>query len=80
VGNSLITFKARLKNCRKSATIWFNTMVGSVILVLPTAQEQLPQLESYLPHNFYQVMMGVVVFANIALRFKTTSDLADKGK
>ena len=72
--------KLRLKNAWRSVTIWFNGIAASVLAILPTAQDNLPQLENYLPHNFYQWMMGLVIAANIALRFKTSSDLADKGK
>lgn len=71
--------KLRIKNAWRSVTIWFNGVAGSVMVVLPTAQDSLPQLQSYLPHNFYQWMMGIVVAANIVLRFRTTKDLADKG-
>ena len=76
----MMKLKLRLKNAWRSMTIWFNGVAASILTVLPVAQEQLPQLQSYLPANFYQWMMGLVIAANIVLRFKTSSDLADKGK
>lgn len=76
----MMLFKSRLKNAWRSTVIWFNGIAASIMVVLPVAQDSLPQLQSYLPSHMYQIMMGVVVAANILLRFKTTTDLADKGK
>jgi hypothetical protein len=71
---------ARIRNCWRSTTIWFNGVAGTVLLALPEVQNQLPQLQDYIPQDFFRVMMGVVIAANVVLRIKTTSDLADKGK
>ena len=67
-----------LKGARKSLTIWFNGVFGTLVVCLPLAQDQLPQLQAYLPAGLYHYLMGAVVLGNILLRFKTTKRLADK--
>ncbi len=71
-------FRADLAKAHKSMTIWFNAVFGAAVAALPFAQEQLPQLQEYLPANFYHYLMAAVVAGNILLRFKTRSALADK--
>lgn len=73
-----MTIKGRLRNAWKSLTIWCNLAFANLMLLLPVAQDSFPALREYIPADIYQVMMGVVVAANIALRFKTTTDLKDK--
>jgi hypothetical protein len=72
------TFRSDIAKAHKSLTIWFNALAGAALAALPFAQEQLPQLQDYLPGNFYHDLMGAVVAGNILLRFKTRSALADK--
>jgi len=70
--------KADLYSAHKSLTIWFNSILGTAALILPTAQDQIPALQAYLPLHIYNYLMGAVVLGNIILRFKTTKRLADK--
>ncbi len=70
--------RADLVHAHRSLTIWFNSAAGALVLALPVAQEQMPQLQDYLPANLYHCLMGVLVLGNSALRFRTTSALADK--
>ena len=70
--------RADLAKAHKSMTIWFNSIAGAVVVTLPFAQEQLPQLQAYLPANLYHYLMGLVVAGNIVLRFRTHNALADK--
>lgn len=72
------TLKSRLRGARRSLTIWFNSLSGSVLIILPVAQDAFPQMQAYIPAHIYQIMMGGIVAANIALRFHTTIDLKDK--
>lgn len=74
------TLKARIRGMHRSLTIWFNTTVGTIIVLLPVAESSFPSLQDYVPHNVYQWGMGIVIAANIALRFHTVTDLANKGK
>lgn len=71
-------FLGKLRGLRRSATIWFNSVFASVVLALPLLQDTFTQLQPYLPDNIYKVLAVVVIVGNLALRFKTVSDLADK--
>lgn len=71
---------ARLRGAKRSLTIWFNGIAGALVLVLPVAQEVFPQMSGYIPQDTYRLLMGLIIAANILLRFKTTVDLADKTK
>jgi hypothetical protein len=70
--------RADLAKAHKSLTLWFNGIAGTAVVVLPFAQEQLPQLRDYLDAGFYHALMGAVVAGNIILRFRTRTALADK--
>ena len=73
-----LRFRADAAKAHKSMTIWFNAIAGAAVVALPLAQEQLPQLQDYLPAGLYHYLMGTVVACNIILRFKTRSALAAK--
>ncbi len=70
--------KADAMKMHKSLTIWFNSVMGMVVVGLPMAQDSLPQLQGYLQANAYHYLMGALIVGNIILRFKTNSALADK--
>jgi cytochrome b561 len=70
--------KEDLSSAYKSWTIWFNGMLGVAVVALPAAQENLPQLQEYLPADVYHYLMGALVLGNMLLRFKTSGRLADK--
>ncbi len=70
--------RANLAKAHKSLTIWFNSLMGALVVGLPVAQDSLPQLQDYLPANLYHYLMGALVLGNILLRFKTSVALADK--
>lgn len=74
----LSKIKADLVRAHKSFTIWFNGIMGMAVVFLPLAQEQLPQLQDYLPASLYHYGMGALIVGNIILRFKTNGALADK--
>ena len=73
-----MVFIEKLKGAWRSKTIWFNTLVGIVIAGIPIVQETLPQLAPFIPAQFYQYGMGVMIVANMILRFVTTQSLAAK--
>ena len=74
----LSKIKADAVRSHKSLTIWFNGVIGAAVVALPLAQDQLPQLQDYLPANLYHYGMGALIVGNIILRFKTNSALANK--
>lgn len=68
----------KLRGAWRSVTIWFNGLLLAILPVLDYAKDSMPQLADYLPTEHYKAIMLGVVGLNIALRFKTTSDLAHK--
>jgi hypothetical protein len=69
---------AQLRGARKSVVIWFNGLMLAALPVLEYAKESLPQLADYLAPDTYRAVGLVVVVANIALRLRTSTSLADK--
>jgi hypothetical protein len=70
--------RADVARMYRSWTIWVNGVFGAILLALPFAQDNLPQLQNYVPPIYYKYAMGVIVVANILLRFKTTKALSEK--
>lgn len=68
----------KIKGAWRSMTIWFNGVAAVVIPGLPMLQDSFPQLQPYIPDHLYQYALCLLIVANIALRFKTTTDLAAK--
>lgn len=68
----------KLKGAWRSLTIWFNGVVAVVVPGLPMLQDAFPQLQPLVPDHLYRYALALVIVANIALRFKTTQDLATK--
>ena len=68
---TLRIFKNRLRRLHKSLTAWFN---GAGIILLTTLVTE-PTFISFLTERDLTI---VLLIGNIALRFKTNSDLADK--
>jgi hypothetical protein len=68
----------KLKGAWRSVTVWFNGALLAMLPVYEVVKESLPEIQSYLPDNVYKWVGIAVVMLNIALRFKTNSDLAHK--
>jgi len=68
-----------LRGALRSTTIWFNTTAASIVAVLPILQDSIPALQPYLGPDVYRYAMGGIIGANILLRVKTKTSLADKG-
>ena len=62
-----------MKSFWKSWTIWFNSVVGTVAVLLPELLSQLPVLKEYLPTDLYRWLFLIVMIGNIGLRFKTNT-------
>lgn len=73
-----LSFIDKLAGCKRSMTVWFNSVAAVLIPSLPMFGDSIPQLQPYLTPSLYQWIGGVVVFANIALRFKTKTALENK--
>lgn len=70
--------KDKIRNAWKSMTIWFNGVLASGIAVYDQVKDQIPQLQQYLTPETFKYIAVTAVLVNIALRFKTTKDLAHK--
>ena len=68
----------KIKKSWRSWTIWFNGLMAVTIPSIPMLADQIPQLQPFLSASLYQWLGGVIVAANIALRFKTHKSLAEK--
>ena len=71
-------FRAKLAGARRSIVIWFNGLAVILLGAIPVLQEFLPQAQAYLPDSVYKWAMLGVLIVNLALRFRTTMDLAHK--
>ncbi len=72
------SFKAKAVNCHRSLTIWFNSIIGALIVGLPQLQDSLPQLQGYIPEDAYRQLTTLVLIGNMLLRFRTNKPLEEK--
>lgn len=73
-------FLDHLRGAARSLTMWVNGVAATAVAALPTLRDDFPQIEQYLDHQVYRYAMGALIAANILLRMKTTSSLADKAR
>lgn len=73
-----MTLLDKLRGARKSVVIWLNGALLVALPVLDYAKDSLPQLAEFLSPDTYKTIGMVVVVANIVLRFRTATSLADK--
>lgn len=69
---------AKLRKAWKSWTIWFNSMALAFVAFLPDLTASLPQVQDYLTPATYRALALAVFVVNMALRFKTKTDLSEK--
>lgn len=69
-----------LRGALRSLTMWVNGLAATAVAALPTLRDDFPQIEQYLDHQVYRYAMGALIAANILLRMKTTTSLADKAR
>lgn len=69
---------AKLRKAWKSWTIWFNSTVLAVVAFLPDLTTSLPQAQEFLTPDTYRALGLAVLVINLALRFKTSTSLAQK--
>lgn len=68
----------KLRGAWKSWTIWLNSICIAVLSGLPAVADAIPQMQPFLPEDWYRIIGGVIVGANILLRFKTNKSLDEK--
>jgi len=68
----------KIKKMWKSRVVWFNSLAASVIVGLPFVADSIPQMQAFLPNDYYRWIGGIIVGANILLRFKTNKALDEK--
>ena len=66
--------KAVLTGAWKSKTIWFNTLVGSLL----AAEAAFPLLHGLISDFWYGVILFTLTIGNVILRGVTNKALADK--
>ena len=71
-------FIARLVNSPKSRTILFNLAIAMLTALFAYLDDNLLKWQPSLSVAAYQVLAVVSVVGNAALRFLTTTDLAEK--
>ena len=74
----LLVLRAKLAKAHKSFTIWFNGIVGSLLVVLPYALDQWQGLHGMINESFYHNITVLLVVGNILARFKTSGGLETK--
>lgn len=72
--------KDKIRGALRSWTIWANAVFAALLAGLPMLQDSLPALAPFIDPGIYKVLMGVVIAANILLRFRTSVSLAEKTK
>lgn len=69
---------ATMSGSLKSLTIWFNSVIGVALTIIPILQDTVPQLQDYMTPNAYKITVGILVIGNLLLRLKTTKPLSEK--
>lgn len=69
---------AKIRGALRSVTVWFNVMLLTLLPFHQDILDAIPQIQPYLPDNLYKTVGLAAVMINLALRFKTTADLAAK--
>jgi hypothetical protein len=68
----------KLRNAWRSKTIWFNTVLLSLLPIFEVALQLTPQIREFLPEDVYKVIGLVAVVGNTVLRFMTSKPLEAK--
>lgn len=67
-----------LKNAWKSLTIWFNGAAMALLGMMDTLKDNLPFAQAYFTPQMLKYAAIAIVVANVALRFRTSTSLAEK--
>lgn len=74
----MFVFKRRIMGAWRSLTVWLNVLVITLLPIYEVLKSELPSLQVYMTPETYKWAGLVLAVTNIALRFKTTKDLANK--
>lgn len=74
----LTRLRAMLARLHKSMTIWFNSVMGLLLVYWTDIQASMTDLERLMTPDAYAVTVKVMLVGNILLRFKTTQALDQK--
>jgi hypothetical protein len=76
------TFILKVKGVYKSTVMWFNglilTAMPFVDNIMQAIRDNLPAVSQWLTADILKGAAVFILLANIALRFRTKTDLADK--
>ena len=75
-----------LKGARRSVTVWVNSLFLAavpfadriIVAVMTNVRDTMPELQPYLPDNWFKAVGIAVVVFNIIQRARTTQSLAEK--
>lgn len=62
----------------KSVTLWFNSVVATVALVLPELALQLPAMKDHIPDDLYRWLFILTILGNVLIRLRTTTPVGLK--
>ncbi len=78
----LESFKLKIAGAYKSATVWLNGILLAAMPfldnILAAVKDNLPAVSQWLTADILKGAAVFILVANIALRFKTKHDLAEK--
>ena len=72
------TLSKKFAGCRRSITIWFNSVALAILPALDYAKDSLPLVRDYLDGELFKTVGLIIVVGNIILRFKTDRPLESK--
>ncbi len=64
-----------IKGAAQSWTVWFNSFVAGFGVIAASTDS----LKGIVPERYFPLVVTVVAAINVALRFKTSESLGDKG-
>ena len=75
---NLCKFGQKLRGCPKSCVMRVNAAFAVLAPGLDYAQMQIPLLQAYLPEHIYGWAFGIILVANVIMRFRTKEALEHK--
>lgn len=70
--------KADIRKAHKSLTMWFNGVLGTLLIFWPDIAANVSSVQAYLTPSLYGKLVIALAIGNVILRMKTTQALRDK--